>query len=72
MGEQIEPITMTEEQFINSVLKLTGMNEHSGKLVKPFKSEELYMIANCTNVTGSEVRLYLRSFFKNILHTILY
>lgn len=55
MGEQIEPIAMSEEQFINGVLRLSGMNEHCGNLKKPLKKEELYEIANCTNVTGSEV-----------------
>ncbi|VBB27004.1 unnamed protein product [Acanthocheilonema viteae] len=55
MGEQIEPIMMTEEQFINGILRLSGMNEHCGNLKKSLRSEELYAVANCTNVTGSEV-----------------
>lgn len=55
MGEQIEPIRMTEEQFINGILRLSGMNEHCGNLKGPLKPEQLYAVANCTNVTGSEV-----------------
>lgn len=55
VGEQIEPITMTEEQFINGVLRLSGMNEHCGNLKEPLRPEDLYAVANCINVTGSEV-----------------
>ncbi|VDN45800.1 unnamed protein product [Gongylonema pulchrum] len=58
MGEQIEPLAMSEEQFINAVLRLSGMQEHCGHLKKPLKPNELYEIANCTNVTGSEVGFF--------------
>lgn len=58
MGEQIEPIRMTEEQFINGILRLSGMNEHCGNLKRPLNSEQLYAVANCTNVIDSEVCLF--------------
>ncbi|VDK64530.1 unnamed protein product [Onchocerca ochengi] len=64
MGEQIEPITMTEEQFINGVLRLSGMNEHCGNLKEPLRPEELYAVANCTNVTGSEVHFCAQTLSK--------
>ncbi|VDO29317.1 unnamed protein product [Onchocerca flexuosa] len=64
MGEQIEPITMTEEQFINGILRLSGMNEHCGNLKQPLRPEELYAVANCTNVTGSEVHFCAQTLSK--------
>ncbi|MCP9258039.1 AP-3 complex subunit beta-2 [Dirofilaria immitis] len=64
MGEQIEPITMTEEQFINGILRLSGMNEHCGNLKEPLRPEELYAVANCTNVTGSKVHFCAQTLSK--------
>ncbi|CAG9540238.1 unnamed protein product [Cercopithifilaria johnstoni] len=64
MGEQIEPITMTEEQFINGILRLSGMNEHCGNLKEPLRPEQLYAVANCTNVTGSEAHFCAQTLSK--------
>uniref|UniRef100_A0A1I8EB67 AP-3 complex subunit beta n=1 Tax=Wuchereria bancrofti TaxID=6293 RepID=A0A1I8EB67_WUCBA len=64
MGEQIEPIIMTEEQFINGILRLSGMNEHCGNLKEPLRPEELYTVANCTNVNGSEAHFCAQTLSK--------
>ncbi|VDK68141.1 unnamed protein product [Litomosoides sigmodontis] len=64
MGEQIEPIRMTEEQFINGILRLSGMNEHCGNLKEPLRPEQLYAVANCTNVTGSEAHFCAQTLSK--------
>ncbi|KAK6106243.1 Adaptin N terminal region family protein [Brugia pahangi] len=64
MGEQIEPIIMTEEQFINGILRLSGMNEHCGNLKEPLRPEELYTVANCTNVNGSETHFCAQTLSK--------
>ncbi|EFO26671.1 hypothetical protein LOAG_01807 [Loa loa] len=64
MGEQIEPITMTEEQFINGILRLSGMNEHCGNLKEPLRPEELYAVANCTNVNSSEAHFCAQTLSK--------
>lgn len=65
MGEQIEPITMTEEQFMNGVLRMSGMNEHCGNLKAPLRQEDLYAVANCNSVNGSEVCIFKLNFFKS-------
>uniref|UniRef100_A0A915PPW8 AP-3 complex subunit beta n=1 Tax=Setaria digitata TaxID=48799 RepID=A0A915PPW8_9BILA len=64
MGEQIEPIMMTEEQFISGVSRLSGMNAHSGSLKESLKPEELYTVANCTSVAGSKIHFCAQTLSK--------
>ncbi|VDM95160.1 unnamed protein product [Thelazia callipaeda] len=66
MGEQIEPVLITEEQFINRILCLSGLNDHCGKLERPLKPDELYAVANCSSVTGSEASLLQKSMMFNV------
>lgn len=55
MGEQLEPIVMNEEKFVNLASGLNGMNECTLSLGRKLSPEDLFHIANCASIDCSQV-----------------
>uniref|UniRef100_A0A158R5Y3 AP-3 complex subunit beta n=1 Tax=Syphacia muris TaxID=451379 RepID=A0A158R5Y3_9BILA len=54
MGEQLEPIVMNEEKFVNLASGLNGMNECTLSLGRKLSPEDLFHIANCASIDCSQ------------------
>ncbi|KHN77926.1 AP-3 complex subunit beta-1 [Toxocara canis] len=67
MGEQIEPIIMNEQQFDDAVALLSGMNEHSAQIAVPIVPQQLYTVANCASVEGSNSKFCAQTLSKKKL-----
>lgn len=57
MGEQLEPILLSEAKFVNLAAGLSGMSEYSAKLGRRLEANDLYQVANCAPVERSQVRI---------------
>uniref|UniRef100_F1KVB7 AP-3 complex subunit beta n=1 Tax=Ascaris suum TaxID=6253 RepID=F1KVB7_ASCSU len=71
MGEQIEPISMDEQQFDGAIARLSGMNEHSAQVGTVIVPQRLYAIANCTAVNGSSNKFCAQTLSKKKLVLIV-
>uniref|UniRef100_A0A915AWJ6 Uncharacterized protein n=1 Tax=Parascaris univalens TaxID=6257 RepID=A0A915AWJ6_PARUN len=71
VGEQIEPISMDEQQFDETIAHLSGMNEHSAQVGTVIIPQRLYAIANCTAVNSSSSKFCAQTVSKKKLVLIV-